>query len=402
VEKMKRINIVGIFPGRPINPEAQKCIRESNIIFSGKRNRELIPETNAQILGIGTMKDFSVELANAFKEGKIITVIASGDPIFFGIGKYITEHYDVSEISIIPEVSSLQVALSRIGMDANNIRTISLHGRPIRGLAQKIRNNVKIALFTDSNNTPSNIAEYMEIFGLKDYTIYIFERLGYSDEKIGKYALDEVIGRKFDGLNIMVLKKNGNNNIQLSDDNAFLRKNDNITKREIREISISELELNNGDTLWDIGSGSGSVAIYASLMDVDGKVYAIEKEKVLCGFIEENMTKFSTDINIINGNAPEALESLPDPDAIFIGGSSGNIKKIFEYSYGRIRRGGRIVANIATLENFQALMEYLKENKLHCEVSQANISRLNSISMYTRFVPLDQIYIIKVRKNELI
>ena len=348
------------------------------------------------------MKEFSVELANAFKEGKIITVIASGDPIFFGIGKYITEHYDVSEISIIPEVSSLQVALSRIGMDANNIRTISLHGRPIRGLAQKIRNNVKIALFTDSNNTPSNIAEYMKIFGLKDYTIYIFERLGYSDEKIGKYALDEVIGRKFDALNIMVLKKDGNNNTQLPDDNAFLRKNDNITKREIREISISELELKNGDTLWDIGSGSGSVAIYASLMDVDGKVYAIEKEKVLCGFIEENMIKFSTDINIINGNAPEALESLPDPDAIFIGGSSGNIKKIFEYSYGRIRNGGRIVANIATLENFQALMEHLKENKLHCEVSQANISRLNSISMYTRFVPLDQIYIIKVRKNELI
>ena len=168
------------------------------------------------------------------------------------------------------------------------------------------------------------------------------------------------------------------------------------------ENTAKELELKNGDTLWDIGSGSGSVAIYASLMDVDGKVYAIEKEKVLCGFIEENMIKFSTDINIINGNAPEALESLPDPDAIFIGGSSGNIKKIFEYSYGRIRNGGRIVANIATLENFQALMEHLKENKLHCEVSQANISRLNSISMYTRFVPLDQIYIIKVRKNELI
>jgi precorrin-6Y C5,15-methyltransferase (decarboxylating) len=396
---MKRINIVGVFPGRKVNSEAGKCIRECDVLFSGRRNLDLIPETAAKIFNIGTIDTFSRELANALAHNSIITVVASGDPLFFGIGKYITEHYEADDIYIVPEVSSLQIALSRIKMDANNIETISLHGRPIKGLAQKIRNKKRIALFTDNNNTPSKIAEYLSSFGLNGYTAYIFERLGYSDEKIGKYEINELIGKEFNELNLMILTGDGKIGSALPDDEVFLRKNDNITKKEMREISISELELNNGDVMWDIGSGSGSIAIYASLINTDSKIFAIEKENMLCDFIESNMKKFSTDINIINGEAPEILDNIPDPDAVFIGGSSGNIKNIIKYSYNRLKIGGRIVANIATMENFYSIMDYVKENKLPFEARQANISKLKPISKYTRFVPLDQIYIIKVIKK---
>ncbi len=399
---MKRINIVGVFPGRPINPEAEKCIMESQVIFSGRRNLELLPETSAQIFNIGPIFQFSDDLANVLANKKIVTVVASGDPLFFGIGKYITEHYDASEIYIVPEVSSLQVALSRIGLDANSIYTISLHGREIKGLAQKIRNKDRVALFTDSNNTPSKVAEYMVNFGLENYTAYVLERLGYNDESVGRYKIKELLGRTFNELNIIILTGDEKIKVSLPDDEIFLRKNNNITKKEIREISLSELELDNGDVMWDIGSGSGTIAIYSSLMNSDGKIFAIEKDKMLCNFIEENMRKFSTDINIINGEAPETLKNLPDPDAVFIGGSSGNIKNIMRYSYSRLKNRGRIVANITTIENFCAIMDYIKKNELYYEVKQANISKLRHISTYTRFSPLDQIYIIKVTKNELI
>ena len=399
---MKRINIVGVFPGRPINPEAEKCIMGSQVIFSGRRNLELIPKTPAQVFNIGPMKQFTRDLANTLADNKTVTVVASGDPLFFGIGKYITEHYDPDDIYIVPEVSSLQVALSRLGMGAGHMVAISLHGRKIKGLAQKIRNKRKIAIFTDGNNTPSRIAEYMAGFGLVDYSSYILERLGYEDESISKYKIKELIGKEFNDLNIMILTKDSNGKIPLPDDGLLLRKNNNITKKEIREISISELDLNNGDTLWDVGSGSGSVAIYASLINTDGNIFAIEKDKVLCNFIDENMRKFSTDIDIINGEAPEALDSIPDPDSVFIGGTSGNIKNIVEYSYSRLKNGGRIVANIATMENFYAMMNYIKENKLQFDVKQVNISRLKPVSVYTRFDPLDQIYIIKVVKNEFV
>jgi len=396
---MKRINIVGVFPGRAVNPEAEKCIKECNVLFSGRRNLDLIPETAAKIINIGTIDTFSRKLENALAHNSIITVVASGDPLFFGIGKYITEHYEGNDIYIVPEVSSLQVALSRIKMNANNIEVISLHGRPIKGFAQKIRNRRRIAVFTDNNNTPSKIAEYMISFGLNGYTAYIFERLGYMDEKIGKYEIDELTGKEFNELNLMILTGDEKTEIPLPDDEVFLRKNDNITKKEIREISISELELNDGDIIWDIGSGSGSIAIYASFIDIHGKIFAIEKEKMLCDFIDLNMKKFSTDINIINGEAPGILAQIPDPDGIFIGGSSGKIKNIIKYSYERLKKGGRIVANIATMENFYSIMDYIKENKLPFEVKQVNISKLKPISTYTRFASLDQIYIIKVIKK---
>ncbi|WP_337859935.1 precorrin-6y C5,15-methyltransferase (decarboxylating) subunit CbiE [Ferroplasma sp.] len=396
---MKKINIAGIFPGRPVNPEVEQCIKESHVVFCGRRNMEILPKTNAKIINIGNIMDFSQDLENEFKEGKTITVIASGDPIFYGIGNYISKNYSIGDIHIIPEVGSLQVALSRIGMNENNIYTVSLHGRRIKGLAQKIRNREKIAVFTDCNNTPSSIARYMLDFNLNDYSIYVFERLGYKDEKINKYDLKEIVEKEFDPLNIMVLIKNGNNTDTFPDDNLFLRKNDNITKREIRDISIMELELNNGDTLWDVGSGSGSVAVYSSFFNADGKIYAIEKDKILCGYIEENMKKFSTDINIINGEAPAILSELPCPDAVFIGGSSGKLREILDYSYNKMKSGGRLVANITTLENFNLAMEFIKENKLRSHVTQANISRLSSVSRYTRFSPLDQIYIVKVIKN---
>jgi precorrin-6Y C5,15-methyltransferase (decarboxylating) len=396
---LKKINIAGIFPGRPLNPEAEKCIRQSQVVFSGTRNMDMVPETDAKIIKIGDIKKFSTDLENEFKAGRSITVLASGDPMFYGIGKYILNRYNIDDVCIIPEVSSLQVALSRIGMDANDIYTVSLHGRDIKGLAQRIRNKSKIAIFTDCNNTPSSISKYMLDFNLMDYTTYIFEKLGYEDERIGKYTLEEITAKEFNRLNIMVLKKNSENRHIFPDDNLFLRRNENITKKEVRDISIMELELNNGDTMWDIGSGSGSVAIYGTIFDPEGNIYAIEKDKTLCSYIEENMKKFSSDINIINGMAPEILDGLPDPDAVFIGGSSGRLNEIINYSYNKMKDGGRLVANITTIENLNIAMEYIKEHKLKYKVVQANISRLSNISKYTRFSPLDQVYILKVVKN---
>jgi precorrin-6Y C5,15-methyltransferase (decarboxylating) len=397
---MKRINIVGVFPGRGIGQEAKKCILESQIIFSGLRNQELLGKISVPVFPIETLKEFSARLLKAYSENKIITIIASGDPFFYGIGKYVSEHYDRDEIYIIPEVSSLQVALSRIKMDANDIYTISLHGRDIKGLAQRIRGKPKIAIFTDCLNTPSRIGEYMINFGLDNYSAYLFENLGYDSENIGYYSMNQLRNVESGKLNLIILEENDHKKSMFPDDHLFSRRNNNITKKEIRELSVSELNLRMMDVFWDIGAGSGSISIYASFIDNEGKIYAIEKDRSLCSYIEENMKKFSCDINIVNKIAPEGLEGLPDPDAVFIGGSSGNLENIVDYSYRRLKPGGRMVINITTLENLRAVMEYIKASYITAEIRQVNISRLIDISKYTRFVPLDQIYIIKVTKNE--
>ncbi len=397
---MKRINVIGVFPGKPLCHEAVECLNDSDIIFSGHRNREFFEATNKLIVDIGEFKKFRIDMENAYKSGKKITVVATGDPLFYGIGKYISENYPGNEIEIIPEVSSMQVALSRIAMDSSAIYTVSLHGRNIQGLAQKIRNKYKIVIFTDTVNTPSTIADYMIRFGLTSYRAHVFENMGYSNEKSGSYSIEELKGREFDPLNIMILTAESEYKISMPDDGGFTKRNGNITKKEVRDISLSDLDIDKNTILWDIGSGSGSLAIAASFTDTEGEIYAIEKDAELCKNIQSNMEMSGCDIKIINGIAPEILHQLPDPDAIFIGGSSGQIREIMDYSYKRLKIDGRMVINLTTIENFQRAMDYIKSMKLKADISQINISKLTPVSKYTRFVPMDQIYIIRVVKNE--
>ena len=397
---MKRINIVGVFPGRMPGYEALECINGSDIIFSGVRNMGLFDKSGKTVVKIGEFKKFREDMESAYKTGKVVTVIATGDPLFYGIGKYITENYEPGEIMVIPEVSSIQVALSRIALDSRGLYTVSLHGRPIKGLAQRIRNKRKIGIFTDNMNTPATIARYMIKFGLSSYRAYIFENLGYENEKISSIPIEELVDREFSPLNIMVLISENNTKILVPEDNMFARHNGNITKREIRNISLCDLDINDGDTLWDVGSGSGSVAIAASFLNRTGNIYAIEKKPELCMNIQSNMEMCASDVNIINGTAPEALHDLPDPDCVFIGGSSGKIQDIMDYSFKRLKINGRIVINITTMENLQKAMDYIKSRNLNSETRQVNISRLMPVSKYRRFVPMDQIYIIKVIKNE--
>ncbi len=397
---MKRINVIGVFPGKPLCHEAVECLNDSDIIFSGHRNREFFEATNKLIVDIGEFKKFRIDMENAYKLGKKITVVATGDPLFYGIGKYISENYPGNEIEIIPEVSSMQVALSRIAMDSSAIYTVSLHGRNIQGLAQKIRNKYKIVIFTDTVNTPSTIADYMIRFGLTSYRAHVFENMGYSNEKSGSYSIEELKGREFDPLNIMILTAESEYKISMPDDSGFTKRNGNITKKEVRDISLSDLDIDKNTILWDIGSGSGSLAIAASFTDTEGEIYAIEKDAELCKNIQSNMEMSGCDIKIINGIAPEILHQLPDPDAIFIGGSSGQIREIMDYSYKRLKIDGRMVINLTTIENFQRAMDYIKSMKLKADISQINISKLTPVSKYTRFVPMDQIYIIRVVKNE--
>jgi precorrin-6Y C5,15-methyltransferase (decarboxylating) len=397
---MKRINVIGVFPGRPLCHEAVECLNDSDIIFSGHRNREFFQATNKLIVDISEFKKFRIDMENAYKSGKKITVVATGDPLFYGIGKYISENYPENEIEIIPEVSSMQVALSRIAMESSGIYTVSLHGRNIQGLAQKIRNKYKVVIFTDTVNTPSTIADYMIRFGLTSYRVHVFENMGYSNEKSGSYSIEELKGREFDPLNIMILTAESEYKISMPDDDGFTKRNGNITKKEVRDISLSDLDIDKNTILWDIGSGSGSLAIAASFTDTEGDIYAIEKDAELCKNIQSNMEMSGCDIKIINGIAPEILHQLPDPDAIFIGGSSGQIREIMDYSYKRLKMDGRMVINLTTIENFQKAMDYIKSMKLKADISQINISKLTPVSRYTRFVPMDQIYIIRVVKNE--
>ena len=180
-----------------------------------------------------------------------------------------------------------------------------------------------------------------------------------------------------------------------------VNKNNNITKKEVRGIDISEMNIKNGDTVWDIGSGTGSISIETSFIDGNGRIYSIEKDIASYNNIIENMKRFSVDLNVINGEAPDVLQDIgDDPDVVFIGGSSSKIEDIIEYSYRRLKTRGIMVVNTTTVENMIKSYNKMREINMNVDIKQVNISRSRDINNLTRFVPLDQIYILKGVKNE--
>ncbi len=397
---MNKINIIGINPGKKFNDDELYCINNSDVIFSGRRNINLLNNINKNKIEIKNMDSFLDGLRKYFNDNKIITVIVSGDPLFYSIGKLIVNNFDRKFIDVIPGVGTLQIAMAKIKEDYNNIDVISLHGRSIKGLAQRIRFHNKIFLFTDKINTPSYIAKYLIDFNLNNFIAYVFENLGYENERIGKYNLNDLINMEFSDLNVILLKKCRDNIINLDDEN-FTKKNNNITKKEVRSIDISDMNIKNGDTVWDIGSGTGSISIETSFIDGNGRIYSIEKDVASCSNIIENMKRFSADLNVINGEAPAVLQDIgDDPDVVFIGGSSSKIEGIIEYSYRRLKTSGIMVVNTTTVENMVRAYNKMRGINMNVDIKQVNISRSRDINNLTRFVPLDQIYILKGVKNE--
>jgi precorrin-6Y C5,15-methyltransferase (decarboxylating) len=173
-----------------------------------------------------------------------------------------------------------------------------------------------------------------------------------------------------------------------------------ITKTEVRVVSLSKMALQKDSVVWDIGAGSGSVSIESALLAPMGRVYAIEKDEEDVSIINQNLTKFQTpNVRVIHGRAPEALAGLEPPDAVFIGGSGGGMEKILTACLERLKLGGRLVVNLATIENLSEAYGYFKERKINTDVSQVQVSRGSPILNLTRLEAFNPVFVIAVRKE---
>ncbi len=174
-----------------------------------------------------------------------------------------------------------------------------------------------------------------------------------------------------------------------------------ITKAEVRVISLSKMSIRPDSVVWDIGAGSGSVSIEAALIAKNGSVHAIEKNLEDCENVRQNIQKFgATNVELIHGVAPENLEAFPDPDAVFIGGSGGKMSEIISISASRLRNGGRIVVDAATIENLAEALAGLKDNRLCTAVTMVSIGRSKDIIGLTRFEALNPVFVLSGWREE--
>lgn len=398
---MNTIKLIGIGDDgkQSLLPIYEKWIMESEVLAGGKRHLSFFQDYRGETKIIEGGLSSLVESLK--QETRNTVVLASGDPLFFGIGSYLSSKLP---IEIYPALSSVQLAFSRMGERWHDAYFTSVHGRSMKGLAQRIDGRDKIAILTDEENSPSMIASYLLSYGMTEYKAFVGENLGGETERCRWLSLEEMLDSEFSPLNVVVLKKMADGpswSIGIDDEEFFQRKPDKglITKKEVRTLSISALRLKKNSIVWDIGTCTGSVAIEAAKIARDGAVFGIEKNEGDLENCRKNLARFRVDATVVHGKAPEQLDNFPDPDAVFIGGTAGGMESILDVCCSRLKATGRIVLNAVTIENLAEAMSAFKERGFKTEVTLAQISRSKPILNLTRFDALNPIYIIAAERG---
>ncbi|WPF87298.1 precorrin-6y C5,15-methyltransferase (decarboxylating) subunit CbiE [Cyanobacterium aponinum AL20118] len=407
---------IGLEGKKSLNDQVLEIVCSANILVGGDRHLSYFPEHKGERIKIGDLNQVIFEIKEKKKEGINIVILASGDPLFFGIGRILLANFAQEELEFYPNLSCVQLAFNKLKTSWQDCKVISLHGRDIELLIKELKKgSEKIALLTDNNNNPLVIWRlYQQIKIGEDYDIWLCENLGdKSQEKLTKINSEKDINLdNISPLNIVIflnqkIEDNAINIHQLPiigiPDNYFKTFPDRpslITKNEIRLLILGKLALQEKQVIWDVGAGTGSVSIEMARIAKNSQIYAIEKKAIAISLIRENCQKFMVNnINIIHNSAEKVMATLPSPDRVFIGGSSGNLKLLLNIIKDKINPEGKIVIALATIENLGIAVEWFKENKWDYEIINSQINKSLSIGKMTRFNPLNPVNIITAIKN---
>jgi precorrin-6Y C5,15-methyltransferase (decarboxylating) len=399
---MQSIKLIGIgADGKAsLPPLYERWIHESEVLIGGERHLAFFPDYQGEKIVIqGGLSSLVKRLRH---ETKRTVILASGDPMFYGIGSYLSSKIPME---VYPSVSSIQWAFAKMGEKWQDAYFVSVHGRSMKGLAQRIDGREKVAILTDHANSPNEIAKYLLSYGMTEYGAFVGENLGRTDERCRHFELEDMIEARFLPLNVVILKKTKDGPfwpLGIEDEEFFQRKPEKglITKKEIRVLSISALQLRATSVVWDIGTCTGSVAIEAAKIAREGAVFAIEKNEYDVEICRKNMQKFRTDFTLVHGKAPDRLHEFPDPDAIFIGGTAGEMDELLDVCCQRLKPSGRIVLNAVTIETLSQAVEGLQKRGFHVDITLAQLSRSKPILQLTRLDALNPIYIISGRRKD--
>lgn len=289
------------------------------------------------------------------RRGRPVCVLASGDPFHYGIGTTLGAHVAVAEMEVLPQPSAFSLAAARLGWALQDCALVSLHGRALERIIPQLQPGARILALSWDGSTPARLAALLAARGLGGSRLAVLEALGGPRERRCEAAADGFDLADIDPLNIIALSVKagpGARIVPLSpglDDDWFAH-DGQLTKAEIRAVTLAALAPRRGEVLWDIGAGSGSIGIEWCLRHQATRAHAVEARPDRAARIRANALAVGVpDLVVVEGEAPAALGGLPRPDAVFIGGGIGDAG-LFEAAWAALAAGGRLVANAVTLE----------------------------------------------------
>ena len=395
---MSRISVIGL-DGTPLSAKTEKALEQAEVVAGGRRHLEAAavePERSAVLEG-----DLSGAMSR-LDGASSAAVLASGDPGYFGIVRSLAERFGRESLSVSPAVSSVALAFARAGMPWDDAVTASAHGRDPRRAVNVCRAYPKVAVLTSPQFGPAQLAERLRGAGW-ERTLVVAERLGGPEERVFRGAPEEVAAMEWEEPNVVISldeerEVGGKPWISgperaggwaLSEE-EFEHRSSMITKPEPRALALSRLAPRPGDLVWDVGAGSGSVAVECARLGA--AAVAVERDPESCERVRRNAGGHGSYVRVLEGEAPGALENLPEPDAAFIGGTGGGFEETVGLCASRARRA--VVMTLIGLERVVPAGEILESYGFEVETTLLQTSKVRGVGHLHRLAAETPVFVI--------
>ncbi len=342
-----------------LSPVASSLLHQAQLVVGGQRHLALLPTTNQQQLTWTTPISDAIEIIKQH-HGQAVCILASGDPLCYGIGTTILRDISIDQITIIPAPSAFSLAASRLGWSLPEIETVSFCGRDPHLINALLYPGARILALSADRHTPTTVAKILNQQGQGDVQMTVLEHLGGGAEKISTSRAADWSASEIAQLNMLAIACpitiRGRSRSPGLPDNSYCH-DGQLTKREIRAVTLAALAPLPGQLLWDVGAGNGSIGIEWMRTDGRNRAIAIEQHDERRQNLAHNAAALGVpNLQIRAGQAPLALDNLPMPDAIFIGGGL-TIPDVFEKCWSCLKVGGKLVANAVTVETEQRIFQ---------------------------------------------
>ena len=385
--------------GSPLVPEARKLLEEAALVAGGKRHlADLGIESRRSVVLEGDLSGALSRIENM--EGPVV-VLASGDPGFFGIVRLLREKLGPANLRVIPAVSSVALAFARAGLSWDDAVTVSAHGRESRRAVNVCRAHPKVAVLTSPDFGPADLA--LALNG-HDRAFVVAERLGDEKERVFRGSASDVATMSWEDPNVVLVLDEqritrekgwisagaGSVRRWALPEDEFEHRSGMITKSPTRALVLSRLGPGPGDLVWDVGAGSGSVAIECARLGA--AAVAVERDPESCSRLRRNAERHGVDVPVVEGEAPEALRHLSEPDAVFVGGTGGAFEETVKLCAVRARRS--VVLALVGLERVVPAGKILEDCGLEVESVFLQSSPVRGVGAMHRVAPESAVFVV--------
>ncbi len=402
------VHVIGLRPGAlTLPPGVDEILSRAQVLVAGRRLMDAAPRAcrpEKRITVTAPLTPILEEIERDLDEGRAVVVLADGDPLFFGLGKRLIEHLGAARVQVHPNLCTLQMAAARVGLPWHDVRVVSLHGRSdFTPLFAALARFERLAVFTDPENSPAAIAEALLERGVVDASLIILENLGAENETARRLRLEEAWDLPFADLNLVLVERTAPPEIPLMlgiPDHYYFHEKGLITKQAVRATGLAMLGVMPDAVVWDLGAGCGSVAIEASHLAHEGRIYAVEREQRRAAMIRENVRRIGAWlVQTVTGEMPECLAALPDPDRVFFGGGLGQDTRSLAYACRRLKPGGRVVIHAILLDTLMRVKDYFQAQNWNFGITQIQAANADRLAGDLRLRAQNPVFIIWADKT---